>query len=90
MVDVKVIEVGPGGKEVERMEKREQKEIQIVREDWIWDCVRCGGRWAEEEYGIERRREDIKPKGKPRECIPRVNLCEESEPKLICLSLVLS
>jgi hypothetical protein len=68
MVDIKVLEIGPEGEPIERMERKEQKEIRIVREEWIWDCVRCGGRWGEEEYGIERRREDIKPKGKPREC----------------------
>jgi hypothetical protein len=52
-----------------RVSSHERKAILIVREEWVWDCVLSRGRLDEEEYGIERRREDIEPRGKTRECL---------------------
>ncbi|CAL1715793.1 unnamed protein product [Somion occarium] len=36
----------------EKFNARKEASIQVIWEDWFWDCLACGGRWDEELYKV--------------------------------------
>lgn len=39
-------------KYAEKFNSRKEADIQIVWEDWFWDCLASGGRWDESYYKV--------------------------------------